>query len=208
MSAAEESHPGGCGGNGFNISVARPERRLREKAVRDVTGRIGQEQRCATVEEVVRPLIFAGIGKIDELCNADRCTPRTGCCVPCKRHAAREADSAVSALPRRLRARTVLGQAPLPSVPLIETVAAHLAGDSGWRKFWNLVFPQETVAAGQVDCLAGTSQKPVAAQFQPGAELALAVEHKNRGGATGRGEVVAAKDDRAVAGEAAAGHDR
>ena len=71
-----------------------------------------------------------------------------------------------------------------------------------------LVFPQETVATEQVDCLPDTSRKAVAAQLQPSAELALAVEHKNRGGATGRGEVVTAKDDRAAACEAAAGHDR
>ena len=55
--------------------------------------------------------------------------------------------------------------------------------------------------------LAGTSQKPVAAQFQPGGKSTLAVEHENWCRAIGRGEVVAAKDDRAVAGEAAAGYD-
>ena len=92
--AAEQPHPGGCSGNGFNISLARPERRLREQAVRDDASRIGQEQRRATVEEVVRPLVFAVIGKIDELGNADGAVGEL--VVVCrKRHAAREAQRGV-----------------------------------------------------------------------------------------------------------------
>ena len=92
--ATEQPHPGGSGGNGLDISLARPERRLREQAVRDVASRIGQEQGRATVEEVVRPGISAVIGKLDELGNADGAL-REPVIVSLQRHAAREAHGDV-----------------------------------------------------------------------------------------------------------------